>query len=50
MTLLDWREEPIAKQHDREAFDCGDEEMNVFLHRHARQSHERGNAVTQYIL
>lgn len=46
MTLPDWREEPISKAHDREAFDCGDVELNVFLRRHARQSHEKGGAKT----
>ena len=46
MSLPDWREEPISKAHDREAFDCGEEELNQFLRRHARQSHERGGAKT----
>jgi GNAT superfamily N-acetyltransferase len=41
-----WHEEPIGKHHDRGAFDCGDEAMNQFLHRHARQSHEKGGAKT----
>jgi GNAT superfamily N-acetyltransferase len=41
-----WREEPIGKQHDREAFDCGDEALNEFLRRYARKSHERGGAKT----
>ena len=30
----------------REAFDCGDTALNVFLRRHARKSHERGGAKT----
>ena len=46
MSLPDWREEPISKAHDREGFDCGEEELNQFLRRHARQSHERGGAKT----
>lgn len=46
MSLPDWREEPISKAHDREAFDCGEAELNEFLRRHARQSHERGGAKT----
>lgn len=46
MSLPDWREEPISKAHDREAFDCGEEELNQFLRRHARQSHEKGGAKT----
>ncbi len=46
MTLPPWHEEPIAKQHNREAFDCGDAALNDFLRRHARQTHERGGAKT----
>lgn len=46
MTLPDWHEESIAKQHDRQAFDCGDNALNEFLHRHARKSHEKGGAKT----
>src|SRR5580692_9501261 len=46
MSLPDWREEPIAKKHDRNSFDCGEPELNVFLKKHARQSHERGAAKT----
>lgn len=40
MTLPIWREEPISKLHDRASFDCGDSQMNDFLRRFARQSHE----------
>ncbi len=46
MTLPVWHEEPIGKQHHRTAFDCGDDALNQFLHRHARQSHEKGGAKT----
>ena len=46
MSLLDWRETPISKAHDREAFDCGEAELNEFLRRHARQSNEKGGAIT----
>ena len=46
MTLPLWREEAIAKTHDRKAFDCGNAEMNDFLRRYARQSHELGGAKT----
>ena len=46
MKLPDWREAPIAKAHNRDAFDCGDDRLNEFLRRHARQSHERGGAKT----
>ncbi|WP_304956577.1 GNAT family N-acetyltransferase [endosymbiont of Lamellibrachia barhami] len=41
-----WHEEPIGKHHDRKTFDCGDVELNTFLQRYARQSHEKGGAKT----
>lgn len=46
MTLPAWHEDPIDRHHDRKAFDCGDPDLNQFLHRHARQSHEKGGAKT----
>lgn len=46
MTPRSWHEEPIEKRHDRAAFDCGDADLNIFLMRHARQSHEKGGAKT----
>lgn len=46
MNLPDWRETPISKAHDRDAFDCGDPELNEFLRRHARQNHASGGAKT----
>lgn len=46
MKMPDWREAPISKAHDREAFDCGEAELNEFLSRHARQSHEKSGAKT----
>lgn len=46
MTLPHWHEEPIAKIHDRQSFDCGQPDLNTFLRDHARQSHERGAAKT----
>ena len=46
MTLLVWHEEPIEKRHDRAGFDCGDTDLNSFLQRHARKSHEKGGAKT----
>jgi GNAT superfamily N-acetyltransferase len=46
MSAADWRESAISKTHDREAFDCGDADLNEFLRRHARQSHERGGSKT----
>ena len=46
MTLPDWREEPISKAHNRQAFDSGDPAMNDFLRRYARQSHEQNASKT----
>lgn len=46
MKLPDWHEEPIAKSHDRDTFDCGEPALNEFLQKHARQNHERGAAKT----
>jgi len=46
MTLPRWHEEPIARQHKRDAFDCGDAALNEFLRRYARQTHEHGSART----
>lgn len=46
MTLPAWKEEAIAKSHDRQSFDCGDPAMNDFLRRYARQSHEQNVSKT----
>lgn len=46
MPLRDWREEPIARHHDRKAFDCGSPDLNEYLERYARQNHESGGAKT----
>lgn len=46
MNLPSWREEPISKRHDRRSFDCGDPQLNDFLHRYARQNHDSGAAKT----
>lgn len=46
MTLPAWHEEAIARHHNRAVFDCGENALNQFLHRHARQSHEKGGAKT----
>lgn len=46
MTLPRWHEESIARSHDRASFDCGDPQMNDFLQRFARQSHEQNAAKT----
>ncbi|MBT9586165.1 GNAT family N-acetyltransferase [bacterium] len=43
---MSWREEPIARSHDRKSFDCGDAQLNDFLQRHARKSHQQGGAKT----
>ena len=42
----DWREEPIARHHDRRGFDCGSPALNGYLERYARQNHESGGAKT----
>jgi GNAT superfamily N-acetyltransferase len=46
MSVPAWHEEAIAKRHDRNAFDCGDPDLNEFLRRFARQSHDQGAAKT----
>ena len=46
MTIPPWHEEPIAKWHNRKAFDCGDAALNEFLRRYARQAHDHGGAKT----
>ncbi|PSS60587.1 GNAT family N-acetyltransferase [Ensifer sp. NM-2] len=46
MTLPSWREEAIAKSHDRQSFDSGDPAMNDFFRRYARQSHEQNASKT----
>jgi GNAT superfamily N-acetyltransferase len=46
MTVPAWHEEAITRKHDRAAFDCGDTELNEFLQRYARQSHDQGGAKT----
>lgn len=44
--MLDWREEPIGRHHDRKSFDCGSAALNEYLDRYARQNHESGGAKT----
>lgn len=44
--MLDWREEPIARGHDRRSFDCGEAALNQYLARYARQNHRSGGAKT----
>lgn len=43
---MEWREEAIARDHDRGAFDCGVPELNDYLCRYARQNHLSGGAKT----
>lgn len=45
-STFDWREEAIAKHHDRKNFDCGVPALNEYLDRFARQNHETGGAKT----
>lgn len=44
--MVDWREEPIGRIHDRKSFDCGSPVLNEYLARYARQNHEAGGAKT----
>jgi GNAT superfamily N-acetyltransferase len=44
--VLDWREEPVGRHHDRKNFDCGSGDLNDYLERYARQNHESGGAKT----
>jgi GNAT superfamily N-acetyltransferase len=46
MNHLHWHEEPISKGHRRDAFDCGDADLNTYLQKFARQNHESGGAKT----
>lgn len=41
-----WREEPIARHHDRKTFDCGSPDLNDYLVRFARQNHQSGGGKT----
>ena len=50
MTVPPWHEEPIAKWHNRNAFDCGDAALNEFLRRYARQAHDHGGAKTFFAI
>lgn len=46
MTPVRWCEESIGKGHRRDAFDCGDADLNRYLRKFARQNHESGGAKT----
>ena len=41
-----WQIERLRRDHERASFDCGVEDLNVFLHKYARQSEEFGLART----
>ncbi|NBI12243.1 N-acetyltransferase [[Haemophilus] felis] len=43
---FNWREEKLSKIHKREEFDCGNAQLNDFLSKYARQSHERSTSKT----
>lgn len=45
-SLPGWREEAVAKSHDRRRFDCGHADLNAILAQYARQAHESGSAKT----
>lgn len=44
--MVDWREEPVGRHHDRKNFDCGEPVLNQYLARYARQNHKSGGAKT----
>jgi GNAT superfamily N-acetyltransferase len=44
MTGLFWEEASLGKNHDRNAFDCGEDSLDIYLKRYARQNHESGGA------
>jgi GNAT superfamily N-acetyltransferase len=46
VSLPVWHEAPIGKEHNRDAFDCGEPALNQFLQNYARKSHEKGGAKT----
>jgi GNAT superfamily N-acetyltransferase len=41
-----WREETLARHHERAGFDCGAPALNEYLQRYARQNQESGGAKT----
>jgi len=41
-----WHEEAINRTHDRKSFDCGEQDLNEYLAKFARQNHESGGAKT----
>ena len=49
MTSAVWHEEPIEKRHNRDAFDCGEEALNDFLRRYARNHNLRLTDLAQHV-
>jgi GNAT superfamily N-acetyltransferase len=43
---VDWRVEPLQRDHDRSRFDCGEPALDEYLSRFARQNQESGVART----
>lgn len=43
---VDWRIEPLRRDHDRAGFGCGEPALDEYLHRFARQNHDSGVART----
>ena len=39
---VDWRVEPLQREHDRSRFDCGEPALDEYLARFARQNQESG--------
>ncbi|MDB5555871.1 MAG: N-acetyltransferase [Rhizobium sp.] len=50
MNLPAWREIAIDKSHDRNGFDCGQADLNIFLAQHARKAHENSISKTYVAL
>jgi hypothetical protein len=46
MKLPNWHEEPISKKHNRADFDCGDDVLNEYFQKFARQNHVSGGTKT----
>jgi GNAT superfamily N-acetyltransferase len=46
VSFIAWHETAISKEHNRNAFDCGEPALNDFLRNYARKNHEKGGAKT----
>ncbi len=42
----EWIFQQLAASHNRASFDCGKEQLNIYLKQYARQNHDRGIAKT----